>query len=172
MRYSNSKTIESDASYQQTATPCYRNYKGSLQTYLSAQILRRTSTPRNNLYGKYGLSFLLFHNWCAYRAGCGANAYCEVGFDKTTGEERPVCLCNPGYVGKERLNRVVTKLKVRSFISFKHFFYIVFALGGSPTPHPISSQPHFVCKFIRQGSSSPVTCHQSPGPKYYGIGIP
>ncbi len=36
------------------------------------------------------------------RAGCGANAYCEPGFDKITGEERPVCLCNPGYVGKEQ----------------------------------------------------------------------
>jgi hypothetical protein len=34
-----------------------------------------------------------------YRAGCGPNAYCEPGFDKLTGEERPVCLCNPGYVG-------------------------------------------------------------------------
>jgi hypothetical protein len=74
------------------------------------KILRRTSTPLYDRYGKNGLSFLLFHNLCAYRAGCGANAYCEVGFDKTTGEERPVCLCNPGYVGKERLNRVVTKL--------------------------------------------------------------
>jgi hypothetical protein len=34
---------------------------------------------------------------------------------------------------------------IRSFF----FFLIVFALGGSPTPHPISSRPHFVCKFSR-----------------------
>ncbi len=37
---------------------------------------------------------------------------------------------------------------------FFFFFLIVFALGGSPTPHPISSRPHFVCKFSRHGSSS------------------
>eukprot|EP00088_Acartia_fossae_P018349 TRINITY_DN2059_c0_g2_i1.p1 TRINITY_DN2059_c0_g2~~TRINITY_DN2059_c0_g2_i1.p1 ORF type:complete len:378 (-),score=19.28 TRINITY_DN2059_c0_g2_i1:59-1192(-) len=30
---------------------------------------------------------------------CGANAFCEPGFDKRTGEERPVCLCNEGYTG-------------------------------------------------------------------------
>jgi len=30
---------------------------------------------------------------------CGPNAYCEPGFDKRTGEERPVCLCNEGYRG-------------------------------------------------------------------------
>ncbi len=29
------------------------------------------------------------------------------------------------------------------------FFLIVFALGGSPTPHPISSRPHFVCKLLK-----------------------
>jgi hypothetical protein len=39
---------------------------------------------------------------------------------------------------------------------------IVFALGGSPTPHPISSRPHFVCKFSYHGSSSPVTSHLAP----------
>jgi hypothetical protein len=113
------KTIEIDASYQQTATPRW-NDTGSRQTYLSAQILGRTSTPRYNLYGKYGLSFLLFHNLCAYRAGCGANAYCEVGFDKTTGEERPVCLCNPGYVGKEKI-RVETKSSFRENQNFVYF---------------------------------------------------
>ncbi len=43
-----------------------------------------------------------------------------------------------------------------------YFFLIVFALGGSPTPHPISSRPHFVCKFSRHGSSSPVTSHLAP----------
>jgi len=30
---------------------------------------------------------------------CGPNAFCEPGFDKFTGEERPVCLCNEGYRG-------------------------------------------------------------------------
>ncbi len=47
-------------------------------------------------------------------------------------------------------------------IIFNLFFIIVFALGGSPTPHPISSRPHFVCKFSRHGSSSPVTIHLAP----------
>ncbi|XP_023336883.1 neurogenic locus notch homolog protein 1 [Eurytemora carolleeae] len=30
---------------------------------------------------------------------CGVNAFCEAGFDKITGEDRPVCLCNEGYTG-------------------------------------------------------------------------
>jgi hypothetical protein len=30
---------------------------------------------------------------------------------------------------------------------------ILFAQGGSPTPHPFSSRPHFVCKFSRQMST-------------------
>ena len=30
---------------------------------------------------------------------------------------------------------------------------IVFVQGGSPTPHPFSSRPHFVCKFSRQRST-------------------
>ncbi len=42
------------------------------------------------------------------------------------------------------------------------FFFYVFALGGSPTPHPISSRPYFVCKFSRHGSSSPVDGSSSP----------
>ncbi len=29
----------------------------------------------------------------------------------------------------------------------------IFAQGGSPTPHPFSSRPHFVCKFSRQRST-------------------
>ena len=33
------------------------------------------------------------------------------------------------------------------------FLKTLFALGGSPTPHPISSRPHFVCKFSRQRST-------------------
>jgi hypothetical protein len=45
---------------------------------------------------------------------------------------------------------------------FLFFFKIVFALGGSPAPHPISSRPHFVRKFSRHGSSSPVTSHLAP----------
>jgi hypothetical protein len=48
------------------------------------------------------------------------------------------------------------------YLYFYFYFYIVFALGGSPTPHPISSRPHFVCKFSRHGSSSPVTSHLAP----------
>jgi hypothetical protein len=32
-------------------------------------------------------------------------------------------------------------------------FLIMFAQGGSPTPHPFSSRPHFVCKFSRQRST-------------------
>ena len=47
----------------------------------------------------------------------------------------------------------------------KLFFFsskIVFALGGSPTSHPISSRPHFVCKFSRHGSSSLVASHLAP----------
>jgi hypothetical protein len=43
----------------------------------------------------------------------------------------------------------------------KLFLKIVFALGGSPTSHPISYRPHFVCKFSRHGSSSPVTWPQA-----------
>merc|ERR1712106_85439 len=30
---------------------------------------------------------------------CGRNAFCEPGTDKRTGEDRPVCLCNEGFVG-------------------------------------------------------------------------
>ncbi len=65
---------------------------------------------------------------------------------------------------------VIFRFRIGRHIKF-FFFFIIFALGGSPTPHPISSRPHFVCKFSRHGSSSPVTM-QSPGPKLYGIGIP
>ncbi len=32
-------------------------------------------------------------------------------------------------------------------------YIIVFVQGGSPTPHPFSSRPHFVCKFSRQRST-------------------
>jgi hypothetical protein len=48
------------------------------------------------------------------------------------------------------------KLSLGSFIKTKNcfslkqeilIFFIVFAFGGSPTSHPISSRPHFVCKF-------------------------
>lgn len=30
---------------------------------------------------------------------CGPNSFCEPGVDNLTGEDRPVCLCNPGYRG-------------------------------------------------------------------------
>ncbi len=30
----------------------------------------------------------------------------------------------------------------------------MFVQGGSPTPHPFSSRPHFVCKFSRQRSTN------------------
>jgi hypothetical protein len=58
----------------------------------------------------------------------------------------------------------ILQLSSRNFLFFYFylFFKIVFALGGSPTPHPISSRPHFVCKFSHHGSSSPVTSHLSP----------
>ena len=36
---------------------------------------------------------------------------------------------------------------------FFFFLIILFAQGGSPTPHPFSSRPHFVCKFSRQRST-------------------
>jgi hypothetical protein len=36
-------------------------------------------------------------------------------------------------------------------------FFIVFVQGGSPTPHPFSSRPHFVCKFSRQRSNENYT---------------
>jgi hypothetical protein len=56
--------------------------------------------------------------------------------------------------------------KINNFFFFFFFFFlIVFALGGSPTPHPISSRPQFVCKFSRHGSSSPVTSHLAPSIK-------
>jgi len=36
----------------------------------------------------------------------------------------------------------------------KYFFLNnLFVQGGSPTPHPFSSRPHFVCKFSRQRST-------------------
>ncbi len=46
------------------------------------------------------------------------------------------------------------------------FLIIVFVQGGSPTPHPFSSRPHFVCKFSRQrilhllfvGRTIPIFC--------------
>jgi len=34
-----------------------------------------------------------------YPNPCGSNSYCKPGIDKRTGEDRPVCLCNEGYVG-------------------------------------------------------------------------
>ncbi len=34
-----------------------------------------------------------------------------------------------------------------------HQEIIVFVQGGSPTPHPFSSRPHFVCKLRRQRST-------------------
>ncbi len=46
--------------------------------------------------------------------------------------------------------------------NFFYFFY-VFRWAG-PRPHiPFPSRPHFVCKFSRHGSSSPVTSHLAPG---------
>ncbi len=45
----------------------------------------------------------------------------------------------------------------------------VFVQGGSPTPHPFSSRPHFVCKFSRQRSTE---VFQDPGPPAYSIGYP
>ncbi len=35
-------------------------------------------------------------------------------------------------------------------------------MGGSPTPHPISSRPHFVCKFSRHGDNPSVLRPGSP----------
>jgi hypothetical protein len=55
---------------------------------------------------------------------------------------------------------------------FFFFFLIVFALGRSPTPHPISSRPHFVCKFSRRGSSSPVTSYLTPSITVLVLWIP
>ncbi len=42
------------------------------------------------------------------------------------------------YEGGKKIN-----LTVQIFFFFFFFFLIVFVLGGSPTPHPISSRPHF-----------------------------
>ena len=65
-----------------------------------------------------------------------------------------------GLLPEER--QLAVALVLAGIIFFFFFFLIVFALGGSPTPHPISSRPHFVCKFSRHGSSSPVTSHLAP----------
>jgi hypothetical protein len=45
------------------------------------------------------------------------------------------------------------------FTAGRNIIIIVFVQGGSPTPHPLSSRPHFVCKFIRQRSTNK-NCHQ------------
>jgi hypothetical protein len=58
-------------------------------------------------------------------------------------------------VERQRTKVETSSLRTLEIIFF--FFLTLFALGGSPTPHPISSRPHFVCKFSRHGSSSPVT---------------
>ncbi len=34
-----------------------------------------------------------------------------------------------------------------------NYKYIIFVQGGSPTPHPFSSRPHFVFKFSHQRST-------------------
>ncbi len=39
------------------------------------------------------------------------------------------------------------------FYLYLFFKIILFAQGGSPTPHPFSSRPHFVCKFSCQRST-------------------
>jgi hypothetical protein len=39
------------------------------------------------------------------------------------------------------------------FTLFFYFLIIVFVQGRSPTPHPFSSRPHFVCQFSRQRST-------------------
>jgi hypothetical protein len=71
-------------------------------------------------------------------------------------------------VRKERIHLCSNWFARNVFISVptcsQGFFFLnnCFVLDGYPTPHPISSRPHFVCKFSRQGSSSPVTSHLSP----------
>jgi hypothetical protein len=48
-------------------------------------------------------------------------------------------------------------------------FYIIFLFvqGGSPTPHPFSSQPRFVCKFSRQRSNEVFLRPWPPGLQYW-----
>ncbi len=47
-------------------------------------------------------------------------------------------------------------------LSCVHFFFM-FSRWAGPRPHiPFPSRPHFVCKFSRHGSSSPVTSHLAP----------
>jgi hypothetical protein len=45
------------------------------------------------------------------------------------------------------------ELETSSELKNKNGFISVFVQGGSPTPHPFSSRPHFVCKFSRQRST-------------------
>jgi hypothetical protein len=51
--------------------------------------------------------------------------------------------------------------EIKAFFFF-FFFLKFFCVGGSPPPPPIAPRPHFVCKFSRHGSSSPVTSHLAP----------
>ncbi len=47
----------------------------------------------------------------------------------------------------------VACLNSRSYFALEFSIIILFVQGGSPTPHPFSSRPHFVCKFSRQRST-------------------
>ncbi len=59
---------------------------------------------------------------------------------------------------------VPSPLPGKTFFIFFYFLLFLHWAGPRPHkgPHPISSRPHFVCKFSRHGSSSPVTSHVAP----------
>ncbi len=122
------------------------------------------------------LSCVAKHDWCciqfldfASKFACGAQFLYmqEISVNNSYLKLYPV---SPVIKMIQASQNFIFQMVTDYYYYYFFFFLIVFALGGSPTPHPISSRPHFL--YVNLVAMGPVHLSPVTWPQAYGIGIP